>query len=299
MIIHQSDLSAWIRCPAAFNYGRLGWPQEQNSAAAYGTVMHHCLLVFERQRAEGASVDAAARSAQETFVHYWNPINIDSLTEPVTKWLPRQSYGGLRAKGIKVIGEFADLVRYDDAELLATEYAFQVPIDGSWDELLNEPHVLAGSIDRLVARRYKRHLVLGVDDYKSGKEYTYLRQNLQFTAYCYASTKPEFWNGWNGEDGFGERGPEMYQRFSNAARRGTWINLRQLKFQDAGWRGPKDYKRFAIAANQVAASIQHDIYPMTLVGEVCTFCPFRANCCGVGVAEDSHGAPDSTTRRAA
>jgi hypothetical protein len=293
VIIHQSDLSSWIRCPAAFNYSRLGWPQEQNSAAAYGTVMHHSLLVFERLRAEGASVDSAARSAQETFVHYWNPINIDSLTEPVKKWLPRQSYGGLRAKGIKVIGEFADLVRYDDAELLATEYAFQVPIQDTWDELLGEPHILAGSIDRLVARRYKRHLVLGVDDYKSGKEYTYLRQNLQFTAYCYASTTPEFWSGWRGEDGFGERGPEMHQRFSGAARRGTWINLKQLKFQDAGWRGPKDYKRFAVAVNQVAASIQADIYPMTLVGEVCTFCPFRENCCGVGVAEDAHGAPGS------
>lgn len=300
VIIHQSDLSAWNRCPAAFGYKRQGWPEPQSSAAAFGSVVHHALLVFERARAEGDGHELATRKAVETFVWFWNPMNIEAITAPVQKWLPRQSYGELRERGIESITKFCELVKFDDAELLGTEFSFMVPIDGTWDDDLGQPHILAGSIDRLVARKYRGYDVLGVDDFKTGKEYAYLRQNLQFTAYCYASTKLEFWVGAGGEDGFGpERGEQLFERFAGKARRGTWINMRKIKFQDAGWRGPIDYKRFALAVNQITASMREDIYPLTLSGDVCTFCSFRDRCGGVGVPDDDHGSPVPSRRTSA
>jgi hypothetical protein len=44
----------------------------------------------------------------------------------------------------------------------ATEFEFVVPIDGTWDDELGEPHVLAGAIDRLAVRHYLRKPVVAV-----------------------------------------------------------------------------------------------------------------------------------------
>lgn len=292
-IVHQSDISSWIRCPTAYRYQRANQPRRQNSATAYGSVIHHALEVFERLRhTETVSFESAVSHAVETFAWYWHPANIESICEPVDLWLPRQGYSDLRARGMKAIADYAHLVRADDHELLATEYGFQVPIAGTWDEDSGEPHVLAGTIDRLAVRWYTGRPVLAVDDYKSGKEYRYLRQNLQFSAYCYATTRQEFWTGWRGEDGFGAlRGMELHTRFAAYARRGTWINMRTVKFQDAGWRGPDDYTRFATAVEQIVASMKADIYPLSLSGETCQFCDYRDICAGVGVPDNDHGRP--------
>ena len=293
MLIHQSDLAAWSRCAAQYGYKRAGIADKSNSASAYGSVMHHALQVFERTRITDG-FDTAVRSALETFVHYSNPLNIEAVCEPVPNdgWLPRQGYSELRARGIEAIKKYADLIRFDDHELLATEYSFIVPIHGTWDYDLGQPHELAGSIDRLAVRHYSRKVAVCIDDYKTGKEYKYLRHNLQFTAYAYASLQPEFWLGAQGEDGFGpERGQALMERFAEAGRRGTWINMRTFKFQDAGWRGEKDYARFTLAVEQLTASIKADIFPLSITGENCHFCPFRDFCGGVGLADDAHGDP--------
>ncbi len=294
-IVHQSDLSAWMRCPTAFMYQKAGRPQKQSSALAYGSVMHYALETFERLRhTDGVTFTDAARAAIETFDHYWHPMNIEAVCPKVDLWLPKQSYGDLRTKGMEALAAYFALVRLDDHEVLAVEYSFQVPIEGTWDEDLGEPHVLAGTIDRLCVRHYSGRLILGIDDYKSGKEYRYLRQNLQFTAYAYATTRREFWLGWRGEDGFGpERGERLFKRFDGKARRGTWINMRQVKFQDAGWRGPKDYQRFALAVEQLVASWKADIFPLSLSGDTCQFCEYGDICVGVGVPDNKHGSPIS------
>lgn len=293
MIVHQSDVSSWIRCPHSFMLSKAGHPQRQTSALSYGSVMHHALETFERLRhTENVTYSQAVEGAVQTFDYYWHPLHIDAICPPVDLYLPRQDYGSLRTKGIDAIRAYANLMRYDDHELLATEYGFQIPIPGTWDEELGEPHVLAGTIDRLAVRHYSRKPAVCVDDFKTGIEYKFLRQNLQFTAYCLATTMKCFWTGWRGEDGFGEqRGTELYERFKSAGRRGTWINMRTIKFQDAGWRGPKDYERFALAVEQVVASIRADIFPLSLSGEHCTYCSFRDACAGVGVPENQHGAP--------
>lgn len=291
--LHQSDISSWIRCPSAFKYDRAGLPRRQSSALSYGSVIHHALEVFERMRhSDGVTLQEATQTAVQTFQHFWHPHFIEAICPPVDLWLPRQGYADLRAKGTAAIQEYAKEICTIEEKLLATEFGFQVPIAGTWDDDLGEPHILAGTVDRLALRKHKAKTFVAIDDFKSGKEYRYLRQNLQFTAYCYASTRPEFWTGWRGEDGFGEEmGTELYDKFRIAARRGTWINMRTVKFQNAGWRGPKDYERFAIAVEQLVASWKADIYPLALSGETCQFCEYRDICAGVGVAEDEHGSP--------
>jgi hypothetical protein len=291
-IVHQSDISAWIRCPQAFMYGRTDQPRRQTSALSYGSVMHHAMEAFERLRhTPDISVDDATEMAVQTFRHYWHPMNIEEICAPVDLWLPRQSYSDLLHSGSQAIRDFAELIRYDDHELLATEYSFSVPIAGTWDEDTGTEHILNGTIDRLAVRFYGGRRVLCVDDWKTGKEYQYLRQNLQFTGYCMATTHEDFWTGAPGEDGFGERGHELFQRFKSAPRRGTWINMRKIKFQDAGWRGPDDYTRFALAVEQLVASMKADIYPLNLSGETCTYCEYRDICAGVGVPDAKHGSP--------
>lgn len=294
MLIHQSDIAAWSRCSAAYGYKLRGLPTQTNSAAAYGSVVHHALQVFERTRVlEG--YDIAVQKALETFVFYWNPLNIEAITDrvPADGWLPRQGYSELRARGLGAIRKYAELIRFDDHELLATEFGFIVDIDGTWDDDEGRPHRLGGSIDRLATRHFLRKEAVCIDDYKTGKEYKYLRHNLQFTAYAYASTKLEFWVGNEGEDGFGlERGTQLFDRFQGAGRRGTWINMRTFKFQDAGWRGERDYERFKLAVEQLSASIKADIFPLSISGETCRYCEFRSICGGTGVAGDDEGNPN-------
>lgn len=166
-----------------------------------------------------------------------------------------------------------------------------MPLPGTWDDELGEPHYLAGSIDRLKGGMWRRLITLFIEDFKTGKEYVNLRYNLQFSGYALASLQREFWVGCRGETGFGDRGEQLYERFTNAGRRGTWINLRSLKFQDAGWRGPVDYARFTLAIEQMHASIKADIFPLSITGAVCRWCDYRSICGGTGLPDEEHGKP--------
>lgn len=291
--VHQSDISAWVRCPTAFSYTRAGHPRRQNSATAFGSVMHHTFEVFERLRhTDGADIAGATLASVETFLHYWHPHNIHAICQPVDLWLPRQGYTELRARGVEAIKAYAQRAASDDSQLMATEYSFIVPIAGTHDEDTGGPHLLAGTIDRLAIRHYQAKPYVAIDDYKSGKEQQYLRQNLQFTAYAYASTRREFWTGWQGEDGFGKtQGMKLHDQTRDWARRGTWISLKSHKPLDAGWRGPADYARFALAVEQIVASMKADIYPLSLSGETCQFCDYGPICAGVGVPDKDHGRP--------
>jgi hypothetical protein len=303
---HQSQLSSWADCPAQVGYEMSGLPTSQNSFMAFGSVMHNALEVLERMTAEARAKHkrgtdecwtaylAAVESAVETFLFTWNPLNIEVICEPVPAdgWAKGHGYSELRTKGVDSLRKYAEMLRYDDSELLATEYGFNVPIQGTWDEELGEPHRLGGSVDRLAARHVKAKLAVSCEDFKTGQIPPYLRHHLQFTAYCYATTQREFWVGDRGEDGFGiERGEELYQRFRAAGRHGLWISLKNFSYVDAGWRGPIDYDRFAIAITQLHASITADIFPLSISGSRCKYCAFRRSCAGTGIAPDEHGDP--------
>jgi hypothetical protein len=289
---HVSDILGMDRCAAAFKYQRAGAPQEQSSALAYGSVIHFVLLeVFERLLHQEAGLEAATKAAIESFHFYWNPLNIDNVCAPVSYWLPGQTRSGLLLRGEEDIRWYAEQVAHRQETLLATEYSFQVPVPGTWDEELGEPHTLIGTIDRLSLRQERGITMVEVSDVKSGKDYKFLRQNLQFTAYCLGTTLKEFWYGNNGQEGFGDLADELWTKTQGAPRRAWWISTKSREIMDAGWRAENDYTRFALATQQIMAMWRADMYPLSISGENCTYCQFRAVCGGTGVPDDDHGAP--------
>jgi hypothetical protein len=286
LVLHQSDIQSWARCPQAWHLERQGAPRRQLSATAFGTVVHHALHA-------GAMEGNDVQVAIDTFDWYWHPLHIGALTEPVDTWLPGDSHASLQDRGRDTIRKFFDLARFDEAELLALEFEFAVPMDGVADPLDGSTVVLAGTVDRLVARRAKGHPEVGLDDLKTGRKKTHLRHNPQGTAYCYASTLPQFWQGNPAmhTEGFGDDGTALYLRFASHARRFTWIDLKGgATWSDGGYRGPGDYARLKYAAQQLANSIRAGIFPLTMQGDVCTFCDVRASCAGIGL-DDKDGDP--------
>lgn len=296
LVIRQSDLASYSRCPQqkklADTMEATGQREQTLSATVYGTVVHHALETFERLHHEGRA--DALDVALATFNHYWLPENIGDL-EPggIDVWLPRQTYGGLREKGNAVIRDYADLIKGDDGQLLALEYQFSVPV---W--LDGRQHTLTGTADRISRRMYRaktRKMVpfLNVEDFKTGKVPTYLRYNMQFSAYCWASLQREFWDGFDDPE-------QAYQLTKDWPRKGTWIDMAKIKRNDAGWRGPTDYGRLMVALTEYVKAVEADVYPLSIKGEVCMYCPFGrdnvqtgepAACGGIALADDEEGAP--------
>ena len=274
MKIHQSDLKSYTRCGELHRRQLNGERGQQLSRTAYGSVIHHALHTLERTR--------DLQLALNTFEHYWHPLNIETICQPVDIWIARDSYGSMLRQGLETIRRYWDLKQYDDEEVLALEIPFAVPLVGTSDEETGEPHVLLGTIDRLALRQYKRQWHLCIDDWKSGKKATYLQHNIQFTAYSYATTHPLFWTGWDVymTEGFGEdRGIELYQRLHNMPRHGWWIEVAgSPKWNDAGLRTSRDYQRLFHAVDHYVRARQHNIFPLNIDGSVCQFCPFRDDC---------------------
>jgi hypothetical protein len=304
-VVHQSDLSSWNYCPARTGFELAGFPQKQNSALSYGTVLHHAMHVLERFK----DLDKAI----ETFLFYWHPLNIDELCPPVPAdgWIGRDSYGELRKRGVDTLRKYADYLRHDDHELLGLEYSFAVPVRGL--ELDGRPVVLAGTIDRLAVRWFRQRETLMVDDFKTGAQKWNLRHNIQGTAYSYATWQPEFWTGtkaftglrldgnpkdYDATSGFDDQHPlnerfhtratELIDRFATAPRRFTWINLKSFKLVDGGYRGPQDFERMKTGISTVLRSAHASIFPLRIDGETCRYCPFRAEC---GVPHDDYADP--------
>lgn len=312
-IVRQSDLSSWSRCQLQkFYYDRARAnpeaPQPESlSATVYGTVVHYALMILEQALSEGTEPDEALALAIRTFEHYWEPQHLAELGERVTVWLPRQTYGGLRERGRIAIRDYYKLRCTDQSWLLALEYQFAVPV-----QIGDVTHTLTGTIDRLSLRKQARKPYLSLDDYKTGKQPTYLRHNMQGSAYAYASSRPEFWSGWE-ESGMGSLmtfDPDMTARIETmfgswgyrlhagspgdaplASRRFRWINLQEIKFADGGWRHERDYARLHLAIDGYVRACEQGIYAVNQSGEVCTYCPFRKVCGGIGLPAEEAGAP--------
>lgn len=274
MNIHQSDLKSYARCGEQHRRQLNGERGQQLSRTAYGSVIHHALHTLERTR--------DLQLALNTFEHFWHPMNIDQICEPVDIWIARDSYGSMLRQGLETLKRYWDLKHFDDEEVLALEIPFAVPLVGTRDEQTGEPHVLLGTIDRLALRYYKRELHVCVDDWKSGKKATYLQHNLQFTAYGYAVTQPPFWTG-NPvylTEGFGEaRGMELFHRLVGLPIHGWWIEVAgSPKWNDAGLRTGRDFRRLMHSVDHYVRARQNNIFPLNIDGSTCMFCPFRDNC---------------------
>lgn len=310
-LIRQSDLSSWARCQLQKYYQDRAKvdpnaPQPKTlSATEYGTVVHYALMILEQRHHDGR--DDALEVAIATFEHYWHPDHIAQVATPVDEWLPRQTYGGLRERGRRVIRDYFELLKRSDTKLLALEYQFAVPlvVDGT-------THTLTGTVDRLAIDKHHTKPYLSIEDFKTGKQPTYLRYNVQGSAYAYATTQPEFWTGWDAsgmrelatfdhdtlaaiERYFASYDYSLHEgQLSDAtpaARRFRWVNMQEVKFADGGWRTDRDYARLVLAIDAYVRACEAGIYSPTNTGEVCVYCPFRATCGGIGLAPEKAGAP--------
>lgn len=307
MKIRQSELSAFQRCAQQSKLYREaeqgGVPRENLSTTVLGTVVHYVLMIMEQLHHQGRE-DALA-VAESTFLHYWHPDNLSEI-EPggIDVWLPRTTYGGLRDRGLRGLRDYYATLVKDDGILLALEHTFTVPI-----VIDDEPHELHGTVDRLALRFYKRKPILSIEDFKVGKKPTYLRYATQWTLYGYASRYWPFWEGFNANpyiesDPFEEllrklnqRGLDLFETKDNlplVPRRGRWLSLTDgFSSHDAGWRTEHDYARLEVHLREYIKARRHDVYPLTVDGHICTYCPFSRNgaCGGVPVPELDSGAP--------
>lgn len=293
MIVRQSDLASYSRCPQQKKLGdqaKAGLIRtipDQLSMTAYGSVMHYAVSVLERLYNENRS--DALEKAHATFSYYWDPANISAICDPVTIWAARQTWAGLGRKGHQTIDLYAKYLVTDVSKLLALEVEFNLPF-----ELDGEQHTLHGTMDRLSLRKLSGTPYVSVEDYKTGQNYGTrkgdLRWNAQFTLYLWATTQEKFWiDAWGQEEG-----RALFTRFSLLARRGTWISLKNgVDRQDAGWRGPQDYARGWLAIREYVKAVKADIYPLSITGATCFWCPFREGICGgVAVPSEDHGRPE-------
>jgi hypothetical protein len=312
-IVRQSDLSSWSRCQMQKLYDDRarhdpGAPQPRAlSATEFGSVAHYATMRMEIAMHEGR--DDALQIGLQTFEYYWQPEHIEELpgVRRINEWLPRDTFGGLRERGRRMLKDHYDLLRKDESWLLGLEYQFAVPI------VIGEiTHTLTGTIDRLAIRKLATKPYIALDDNKTGKQPTYLRWNMQGTAYAYATTRPEFWLGWPGSgmfelEAFPEETINRLDGLLNsygyrlhegsegdlplASRRFRWINLKEIKFVDGGWRNARDYARLHLAVDSYVRAVEAEVYAINTTGEICRYCPFRTTCGGVGLPDEEAGAP--------
>lgn len=258
--------------------GLLAQAPEQLSRTAFGTVIHHALHAMEKAFHEGAPDPLG--HAKATFEYYWNQANIHLLTPRVTIWCARDTWSGMLRKGLANLELYWMRLQRDNGRLLGLEVSFTLPywLDG-------EEHELHGTMDRLSLRKGASGPFLNIEDYKSGKDYIKLRWNLQFTIYSWATMQPAFWEqgAWAGHD--------LGHLYSRIPRRGTWISVqRGVKRSDAGYRGAQDFARMDAALREYVKATRADVFPLSIVGEVCEYCPFQSGICGgVPVPAEDYG----------
>lgn len=262
--LSASRLSTWMTCPlqAKFQYiDRL--PRKQNASASFGSCMHHALDVYTRTHdVEGAVA---------TFKDVWT--NPEKLGVTPETWPQRQTFGGLMARGLDMLRDYHEKLKWENREVIATEHKFLVPF-GEFE--------LTGAVDLLeVKKDSKGKPTLRIVDFKTNQRAPFisnLRLNIQFTIYDYASRQPEFWAG-NGPDFPGiPNGEWLMEINKDLPRRGVWYGLLQSKEYDAGPRDDADFLRLYRVAREMKKALEHDVYVPNISGDSCTFCPFTKPC---------------------
>lgn len=297
--VSASGLTSWSRCQLQRFYDLRARndpdaPQPRSlSATVYGSVVHYCLMVME-QRVHDGEPDALQK-AISTFNHYWLPENVHSLVgENVDEWLPRQTWAGLKERGRIALTDYYRILTRDDGKLLALEYPFEVPITVN-----GRTHTVTGQIDRMALRKWYGKPYLSVEDFKTGKQPSYLRYNMQGTVYAWVTTQPVFWEGFPAETiealerSFATYGYSLFPRSGEktASRKFKWINIQEIKFADGGWRTERDYARMELAVDAYVRGNEAGVFSVNTTGEVCRWCDFRRVCGGVGLPDEKAGAP--------
>lgn len=257
MIVRQSLLKTWQTCPEKLRLEMAGHPRQQSGALTFGTIIHACVEILETR-----SLD----EAQDAFEHWWaEPTTLDPSLK-IDYYLRGTNWKKYRANGKRILEEWAAIHSWNTDAVLAREFTFDVPI--------GDGHILHGTIDRLAVRNGPEGPTIVVSDYKTSRKeptYDWLEDDLQFTSYLYATLRPEFWATFSD-------GEERFERYKNYRRFGEWIQLLGPKVKAAGTRSQAQYNRLIRMVNQLARSVDADIYVPTISGESCKWCDFRQSC---------------------
>jgi hypothetical protein len=265
--VSPSKIKVFGDCANQFKYQYvLELPGQQYGAlTVLGTVFHYAAEVYELY-------DNDIDLAVQTFRYYWN--HSDELGQKIDWYPPRTSHQTLEDRGVEMLERYHDLSPWKGGELVGTEIRFEVPL-GS--------HQIRGVVDKLFYRPQKRELE--IIDFKTGARVPKrLRYNLQFTCYLYATTRPEFWEqvpGWE----------DFWPQAMTLKRQGQWFHARDAKVFNVGYRDDSDYRRLLLAVDQMEAAIEAGIYPLTIEGEVCGWCPWLEDC-GTEVESPNHELAD-------
>lgn len=269
MRVRQSDLKTWQKCPLIYRFQNIDkLPREQSGSLTYGSILHHCIQWMEEHRHLG---DQALEQAIVLFQELWiQPTRLDPTYQP-QYYVRGTNWKKFMESGPKVLADWWSIFSWDAGVVLGREVYFEVPIGNG--------HTLVGTADK-VEISYKASAyggaggqVVKIVDFKSNKKvptYDYLAEDLQFSAYGYASTQREFWTNLGGD--------AAWERFKDYERHGEWIQLIGMKRMDAGIRTQRHYNRVEMAVNAIADSVAMQIFVPTISGESCRYCEFRKPC---------------------
>jgi len=268
-LVRQSDLKTWSKCPLMYRYQKVDkLARTQSGSLTFGTIIHACVLYMETSE----DVEGAVSMFQEMWA---SPESFDEQLEQngqslkVDYYVKGTNFKKYAAEGERILRSWWGLIQWESDHVLAREYQFTVPIGNG--------HLFTGTIDKLALRYMPkvpgRRVVL-VSDYKTTRKeptYDWLNDDLQFTAYSYATTQPEFWAGiTNGE--------ALYEELMDVPRWGEWVQLMGPKRKDAGERLAHHYNRLTIAVDELARSVEAGIFVPNISGESCLYCDFRDRC---------------------
>ena len=274
MILRQSDLKSWQRCPLAWRFQNIdNLPREQGGSSVFGSIIHDCVLFMEvNQDLEGAIL---------RFKEFWLdpskcPVPTGKQQLQVDYYERGRSWKAFMEKGPRILRDWWSIIQWDSDLVLAREFTFDVPA--------GQGHVLHGTIDKITVRYNAKlgRFVILLSDYKTNNKvptYEYLEEDLQFTAYGYASTRVEFWIQLAKVMGRPERdGVAMHEQYRDLPRYGEWVQLAKPERRDAGVREQRHFNRLIMALDAMAMSVAMRIFVPNISGETCRYCEFRKPC---------------------
>jgi CRISPR/Cas system-associated exonuclease Cas4 (RecB family) len=257
MRIRQSDIKTFQECALKWKFQHVDRAiRSQSSALSFGTVIHVAVEAMEVED----SLDVGVTK----FTDMWD--NLGDYGLEYEYLLPRNTHASYRELGLDILRNWWSLIKWDTDVVIAREHSFVVPI--------GDGHELEGTPDKVAVRTIGSTEYLLIPDYKtSARKPTrnYLNHDLQFTAYAYATTQPEFWEGI-------EDGMKLFEHFKDTPRAGEMVFLRTPERIFAGERNEVHYNRLRHAVNAIADSIDCGIFVPTITGESCQFCDFREPC---------------------
>ena len=264
MRFNASLIKTWMGCPLQARFQSIErLPYRVNAKASFGTVVHKCLEEYNHT--------GNLEQCIELFKDYWS--NPEKLGVTPEVWPKLTTYGGLRQRGIEILQEYHEKLKWESREVIATEHHFLVPFG---------EHEISGYVDLVELKKGVRGKPnLRIVDYKTNSKaptLNELRLNIQYTTYIYASMQPEFWVGNGPNFPAIPNGEERFSEFETVNRQGIWYHLWSNKELKAGERDDADFMRLYRVCVEIAKAVEHNVFVPNISGETCTFCDYVEPC---------------------